>query len=162
MTALTSDTVNEAHGLGSTMDMRSREHSRPPVAVETLLGPARVALEQDPRVVFTYLFGGYGRGTPGPLSDVDLAVYIEPETDLHEARLDLIGTLTRVLGTDELDLVVLNTAPLSLAGRVQLGSRLLVDKAPGRRMAYESLIRRAFADFRVQEEGILRRRFARG
>lgn len=113
-------------------------------------------------MVFAYLFGGYGRGRPGPLSDVDIAVYLDHVSDISMVRLDLIGSLAGALESDEFDLVILNTAPLSLAGRVQESARVLVDKDRARRFAYESLIRRAFADFRFQEERILKRRFKLG
>jgi hypothetical protein len=34
-------------------------------------------LEEDGSILFAYIFGSYGRGTPGPLGDVDLALYLD-------------------------------------------------------------------------------------
>ena len=71
-------------------------------------------LTENPQVVFAYLFGGLARGEPKPLSDVDIAVYLEDTADPLSIKLDLIGIITEALGTDEVDLVILNRALLSL------------------------------------------------
>lgn len=105
------------------------------------------------------IFGSFGRGRPTFLSDVDIAVFLEGSADTAEAKLDLIGDLTRALDTDEVDLIVLNEAPLSLAGRIRQSRRVLVDKNRSRRLSYESLMRRQFADFAIQERSILFRGF---
>ena len=120
------------------------------------------ALDPFPDVVFAYLFGSYASRRPGPLSDVDVAVYIEEGADLGSRRLEIIGALTRHLGTDEVDVVVLNTAPIALAGRVLSGRRVIVDRRPFVRHRYESLTNREFLDFRHFEHRLLERSFARG
>lgn len=109
-------------------------------------------------MIFAYLFGGLAKGGPNPLSDVDIAVYVGVKKTLD--YLELFSGITRVLGTDEVDLVVLNDAPLSLAGRILQNRRLLVDKAPYLRHEYESLALREFFDFAVKEREILKRRYA--
>lgn len=120
------------------------------------------ALDRFPDVVFAYLFGSLGSGRPGPLSDVDVAVYIEEGADLGSRRLEIIGALTRHLGTDEVDVVVLNSAPIALAGRVLSQRRVILDRRPFVRHRYESLATREFLDFRHFEHRLLERRFARG
>lgn len=123
------------------------------------LQEARRLLEDDPKVVFAYLFGSFGRYNPTPLSDVDIAVYLDPDALAADACLDLTEALTRAMQTDDVDLVVLNDAPLSLAGRIQQSAKVLVDREPGLRFAYESLVRRQFADFARRERDILFRRY---
>jgi predicted nucleotidyltransferase len=120
---------------------------------------ARRILEEDSRVIFAYLFGSYGRDKPTPLSDIDIAIFLDPRAKVGTAKLDLIDKLTRALETEEADLVILNEAPLSLAGRIQQSSQILVDKDRNCRMTYESLTRRQFADFAFHERAILARRF---
>jgi hypothetical protein len=140
-----------------------RRHDRPlPADILTRLERVRELLADYPRVIFAYLFGGLARGGPKPLSDVDIAVYLEDTADFMSTKLELIGLITTTLATDELDLVILNQAPLSLAGRIQQTARLLVDKEPFRRHRYESLIRRQFADFQIYERTLLNRRFGLG
>jgi hypothetical protein len=58
--------------------------------------------------------------------------------------------------------VVLNRAPTSLAGRILRNRRVLVDKDPFRRHAYESLTLRQFFDFRFREEAVLAGRYGIG
>lgn len=123
---------------------------------------ARDVLMQDPIVVFAYLFGGLAAGRVNPLSDVDIAVYINDNRDLANYKLALYDRITDALGTGEVDLIILNTAPISIAGRVLQNKKLLIDKEPFRRHAYESLVLREFFDFRVMEEALLARRFEIG
>lgn len=119
-------------------------------------------LQQDQRVIFAYLFGGLATGVQKPLSDVDIAIFLSPECVDAETKLDLIGLLTDTLGTDEVDLVVLNTAPISLVGRILKQKKLLADNQPFQRHEFESLAMREFFDFRWFEQAILDRRFAGG
>jgi hypothetical protein len=76
--------------------------------------------------------------------------------------LDTFGKISEILGTGEIDLVILNKAPLSLAGRVLQGRKVLVDKAPFVRHRFESLTLRMFFDFSLKERTILKRRYGIG
>ena len=77
-------------------------------------------------------------------------------------RLDVAGTAAKHLGTDAIDVVPLNSAAISLAGRVLASRRVIVDRAPFARHRYESLIARMFQDFRIREHRLLAERRARG
>jgi len=114
-------------------------------------------LKNDSSIIFVYLFGGLVKDKSNPLSDVDLAVYLKntEESDY----LELFSKITNALGTDEVDLVILNTAPLSLAGRILQNRKVLIDKNPFLRHRYESLILREFFDFTIKEGDILKRRY---
>ena len=116
-------------------------------------------LKQDQRVIFAYLFGGLASGMQKPLSDVDIAVFLDPACVDAETKLDLIGLLTDTLATDEVDLVVLNRAPISLVGRILKQKKLLADNKPFQRHQFESLAMREFFDFSYFEQKILHRRF---
>ena len=125
--------------------------------------PAAIAvMERDDRVLFAYLFGGLVRGGQKPLSDVDLAVFLTGMAGLAEYKFDLFDRLTDALGTNELDLVILNNAPVSIAGRVLQNKKTLVDKDPFRRHSYESVTLREFWDFSVKEKDVLCRRYGVG
>lgn len=116
----------------------------------------------DYRIVFAYIFGGLASGKQQPLSDVDIAVYLNSCADKAEAKLDIIGALSDTLNTDEIDLVILNDAPISLVGRVLMKKRLIADKQPFIRHSFESLALREFFDFSRIEQDVLLRRFADG
>jgi len=117
------------------------------------------ALEEDRRIIFAYLFGGFAGDEPTPLSDIDIAVYLVNMERLSEDKLDLFDKLSDLLGTSEIDLVILNTAPLSLAGRILRKRLVLVDKEPFRRHQYESLTLREFFDFSKKEDALFGSRY---
>jgi hypothetical protein len=114
----------------------------------------------DANLVFAYLFGGMVKDRPSPLSDVDIAVYVKDIKKLD--YLEMFGKIADILGTDEIDLVILNNAPLSLAGRILQGRKVLVDKKPFVRHLFESRILREFFDFTIKERVILERRYGIG
>ncbi len=119
-------------------------------------------LAKEENVLFAYLFGGLARGDATPLSDVDIAVYLRNTQNLADYKLSLFDKLTDALGTSELDLVILNTAPTSLAGRILQSKRILVDKEPFNRHKYESVTLREFFDFKIKEKSIFLSRYGIG
>lgn len=133
-----------------------------PADIEERLATLGPALARCPGVVFAYLFGSAGAGRIRPLSDVDVAVYLDEAIDPLEARLAAVRTVTAHLGTDEVDLVVLNRAPTALSGRILATRRILLDRDPFRRHRFESLALRKFLDFRILEHRLLARRAAGG
>lgn len=112
-------------------------------------------LADDGEVVFGYLFGSQATGLARASSDVDVAVFLQPGADGFESKLRILGRLQAAAGSDLVDLVVLNTAPVSLAGRVLASRRVLVDRDPPARHRYESLTAREFRDFRIREHRLL-------
>ena len=133
-----------------------------PENIRERLGTLGQALEKCSGVVFAYLFGGAAAGRVGPLSDVDVAVYLDEVLDPVEQKLEVIGAITAHLGTDEVDVVVLNTAPTPLVGRILQNRQVICDRDPFRRHRFESLALREFFDFRVFEHRLLARRYAGG
>lgn len=117
-------------------------------------------LQQDTRVGFAYLFGGMASGIKKPLSDADVAIFLNEYSGDPEVKLAFIGELSDILGTDEVDLVILNTAPISLIGRILKTKQLLADNQPFLRHRFESLSLREFFDFKRLEQAVLDRRFA--
>ena len=123
---------------------------------------AESCLYSHPKVLFAYLFGSLARGIKQPSSDVDIAVYLKGHENFSETKLEVLGLLTNVLQTDEIDLVVLNTASLPLVMNILRKNRVLVDKQPFTRHAVESLTMRKYFDFSIKESAQLRRRYLDG
>jgi len=111
---------------------------------------------------FAYLFGGFAREKISPLSDVDIAVYCLENSDFKEKKIEILGRLMDLLETDEIDLVILNRAPLSLRMRILQNKRVIVDNNPYLRHLYESLTMREYFDFSIKETAILKRRYLHG
>ena len=77
--------------------------------------------------ISAFIFGSYAAGRPRPTSDVDVAILLSTpirETYL-EKRLSLMAEIAIVIGTDNLDVLILNEAPASLAYRVLKEGQLL-------------------------------------
>ena len=125
------------------------------------LTAAQRYLQEREDVAFAYLFGSMATGKTTPLSDVDIAVYLIGG-DLPEKRLELIGDLCDRLGTDRLDLVILNTAPPGLRARVIRSKRVLAERLPTERHAFESRSLREYMDFSKLENRILEQRYRHG
>ena len=70
--------------------------------------------------------------------------------------------VSRRVGSDRVDVVVLNSAPIALAGRVVETRRVILDRDPFARHRYESSIIRQFADFRLVERRHFARRYGHG
>ncbi len=86
----------------------------------------RLFKEED--IVFCYIFGSYGKGKVSPLSDVDIAVYLKTKKDLFERKIEILGIANEILKTDEVDLIILNEAPLSLIHSVFRTGKLLFSR----------------------------------
>jgi len=112
-------------------------------------------------VVFAYLFGSVAQGRETHLSDIDIAVYLKDQ-EFADKRMEILGDLIDILKTDKLDLVILNTAPLSLKMKIVQTKKLLADNTPHFRHDFESRTIRSFFDFSKIEKRILENRYLHG
>ena len=137
-------------------------HSKLPKDILDRVRNAADYLETRNDVLFAYLFGGLSKGEPKPLSDVDIAVYLSENAECIQAKSEIIEKLSDILRTDEIDVIILNQSALPLSMNVLKQNRLLVDKKPFMRHAYQSLIMRKYFDYHHLESNILKRRFYHG
>jgi predicted nucleotidyltransferase len=72
------------------------KYKKLPENILDLLPGAVDFLTSHPKVIFSYLFGSLARRHPSPLSDVDIAVYLEPGTNFAEYKLEILGELMDV------------------------------------------------------------------
>jgi predicted nucleotidyltransferase len=135
---------------------------RLPADIILRLDGIKKLLIEDENIIFAYLFGGLAKGDVHPLSDIDLAVYLKYTDELAPYKLQLFDKITDVIGTSEMDLIILNTAPISLIGRILQSRQVLVDKEPYSRHVFESLKLREFFDFRIKEDSLFLRRYGLG
>jgi len=91
--------------------------------------PALRDLLRRRRVRAAYLFGSAWQGSGGPLSDLDIAVLPPPDlSDWVDYYNDLCGDLCQLFQADNIDLVLLNRAPLSLQAHAVLDGLRLLDE----------------------------------
>jgi len=96
-------------------------HSEVVVDAAKLVDELARALAARPEICEAYLFGSQARGDAQPHSDVDVAVYIDPTTPLDEGfGIDcaIAADLMKALGTNDIDVVLLNRAGPLLYHRV--------------------------------------------
>ena len=136
-------------------------HKIPDNVMRFMLGVEKY-LNDHPKVIFAYLFGSLAKRVKKPTSDVDIAVYLKRGENYGALKLELLSALSDLLQTDEIDLVILNTASLPLAMNILKGKRRLVDKRPFERHGFESLTMRKYLDFSIKESALLRKRYLHG
>jgi predicted nucleotidyltransferase len=118
----------------------------------------RDALDRD-GVVAASLFGSQAVGKAGPLSDVDVAVWLDPslsDSERFRLRLELIGHAVSTLRTNDVDLVVLNDAPPLLKHRALRSSVRLLDRDPVARVRLESRAVSEYLDTKPLREQLTR------
>jgi uncharacterized protein len=97
---------------------------------------------RDAGARFAYVFGSRAGEGASPDSDLDVAAYFGRDVD----PAGVPGLPDRV------DLLVLDGAPLELAGRVAMEGRLLFDDDPESRVAWEATTRKIWLDERPRVE----------
>jgi len=137
-------------------------YSKLPENILSLIPEAVIYLRARKDVSFAYLFGSMAKGRKLPLSDIDIAVYLSGDLGLGMKKLKILGGLTECLKTDEVDLVLLNNAPITLRRKILENSKVIIDKDPFLRHKYESLTIREYFDFSILEKSMLERRFLHG
>ena len=110
----------------------------------------RDVLEGVQGLVSAYFFGSIPEGREHRQSDVDVGVLLDRSVfpsaeDRFDARLGLLGLLTRATGR-EVDLVVLNDTPPHLARHIMFSGRPLVIADATRDRAHRRLVLSRAAD----------------
>lgn len=100
------------------------------------LGPVLAALRQQ-GAVFAYLHGSQAAGTATGRSDVDIAAWFGKDVDSWVVASLLPG---------EVDLLVLDSAPLELAGRVAQRGQLLFEEDAAARVRWQATTLKIYLD----------------
>lgn len=109
-----------------------------------------------------YLFGTLALGEVRPLSDIDIVVLLR-DKDNHQnefkLKLELLSELTNLLGTEEIDLVILNRCPISLAYHAISEHCILFERDAQKRINFETKIIDSYLDFssfrKIQQKYLL-------
>jgi predicted nucleotidyltransferase len=134
----------------SPVDDGSRKYTHPPTLDEAGL----VAfLKTQPDIVAVYLFGSLARGRAHPRSDVDIAILLVPmdAEAAFDRRLRLMEELRR-FADREVDVIVLNIAPLLLQHQVLKHGRLLYERDRLARAEFEVRAGKIYADLKPMND----------
>ena len=135
------------------------------VVIDTSLKAQLAAVFKDRKVVFAYLFGSQARGQVGALSDIDIAVCFDESAAFNEhfdLRLEVLGELTDLFKTDNIDLVVLNDAPPLLTHRVLKEGLLLFCASERARLDFELRAMLKYLDWKPYLERYTRQALGSG
>lgn len=103
-----------------------------------------------PRIKLVYFFGSTVKGKAGPLSDYDLAFYLDEkdEKKMFETKINLAVALSKMLKTDKIDIVILNTVESpELKYNILKEGRLIYKKEPFKVLVEPKILNEYF-DFR--------------
>jgi uncharacterized protein len=109
------------------------------------------ARRYDERLIAVYLFGSRAAGQATPLSDLDLAVLLDPRERPFtlSLRCALYADFSRVLQTNDIDLTVLNTLDnLFVLDEILRHGVLLYDPRPDLRADFEVRMQHRILDFK--------------
>lgn len=105
-------------------------------------------------VIIAYLFGSEVKGESGPLSDIDIAVFIDKDIDKSERfdlRLRLSNEISSIMGRT-IDLIVMNDAPVQLSYEIIKHGVLIVCSDQSSRVDMEAEILFRYLDRRYYDK----------
>ena len=102
-----------------------------------------------PYIAFGYLVGSRVNKKFTPLSDIDIAVFVntkKAQIDLFELRLRELTALFRLCKTENIDFVFLNEAPLDLSYRILKQGILMFEHDEQLRVKFQENVIRNYLD----------------
>jgi predicted nucleotidyltransferase len=104
-------------------------------------------------ITLSYLFGSFATGTTNKDSDVDIAVYLNPDKckDIFDTRLILIKEFTQAL-KKEVDVIILNTTKPFLRFVVIKEGKLAFQRDEGFKIDFEIRTLNEYFDFKPYME----------
>jgi len=102
-------------------------------------------------VSIIYLFGSRAGGTSTPMSDMDIGVVLKGEMTLYDSRTlynDLYDLFSGLYPLVELDIVFLQSAPLTLQYHAIREGKVLYEENPQLTADYEAYVISMYLDFK--------------
>jgi len=106
---------------------------------------------KDKEIIALFSFGSMTSGDLKPLSDLDFGVIVSNLLDRKkrfDKHLDLIGLFNKILGTDEVDLILMNDAPLRFSHNILKTGKLLFFSDTGALTEFIEKTVKVYLDFK--------------
>jgi len=107
-------------------------------------------LREENNISAMYLFGSALNGFINPLSDIDIAVLLDKSINRNkffDEYLKIFGIAADLLNIDELDLVILNEAPVRIAHNILKTGKLLFSNDPAQLAEFIEVNFKLYPDF---------------
>jgi len=108
-------------------------------------------ISKDKEIIALFSFGSVTRGDLKPLSDLDFGVLVSNILDRKKRfakHLDLIGLFNTVLQTDEVDLILMNDAPMRFSHNILKSGELLFCSDTGALTEFIEKTVKVYLDFK--------------
>lgn len=128
-----------------------REGKPLPADVKEKVPVAVKAVASDPDIVALFAFGSLSTGMLTPLSDLDFGVLLSVDLNKKqrfEKHLELIGLFSATFRTEELDLVVLNDAPVRFSYSIMSRGKILFCRDRAALIDFIEKTRMLYLDFK--------------
>jgi len=125
------------------------------INLANLLPRLKKLFQDDEDIVIAYLFGSYTLGKVGPLSDIDLALLLNhslPPATYSDKALDYISKISKILGLDKFDLVILNRAPFGLQYEIVKNGHIIYCRNEEEKINYRIKIQNLYQNFKPFED----------
>ena len=128
--------------------MAGRKATQTEIALPAIVETVQRVIARHPNVVLAYLFGSQVEGNVGPLSDIDIALLLDKADEADPIFGELRSGIASAVGREqEVDVVVLNRAPVELAYAVIAQGALVHEPDAYSRVEYEAKIMSLYCDY---------------
>lgn len=138
--------------------------NKPDDILQGKLRKLRSFIKKQKYIRVAYLFGSAATGKTGPLSDIDLAFYLDErlsKSQRHSKLLLFISKITVILGTDRVDVVIMNDAPLLLNFNIIKNGKVIACNSNSKRVVFEARIMCEFLDRNYYDSMFIKKDFER-
>jgi predicted nucleotidyltransferase len=128
-----------------------RENRRLPNCILDNIPDIVKRISEDDFVIALFIFGSGAKGMLKPLSDLDFGILLSMELgkkERFEKQLELIGTFNETFKTDEVDLVLMNDAPIRFSYNILRDGRLLFCRDRNKLVAFVERTMKLYLDFK--------------
>jgi len=114
---------------------------------------------EEKNILLTYIFGSQLTGKIGPQSDYDFAVFLSQKTSFP-FKYKLKNKLLSILDSKQVDLVILNDAPIELKYKIIATGKVIFQKSSAAKVEFEADTLSQYFDYlpvlRAQKKEILK------
>ena len=108
-------------------------------------------ISKDKEIIALFSFGSLAGGNLKPLSDLDFGILVSNILDRKkrfDKHLDLISLFNKVLQTDEVDLILMNDAPMRFSHNILKSGKLLFFSDTGALTEFIEKTVKVYLDFK--------------